>query len=60
MQGALDRIDIHTSILKIGYRRYQFIVNYEVISEHRQRRSCNARLTKLYNEHQQRIDENGN
>ncbi len=58
LQAALDTIDIHTCILKIGKDKYQFIQNYEVKREYRQRRSCNLRLTKLYNTHKDRI--NGN
>lgn len=59
MQAALDKVGIHTCILWIG-NKYQWIVNYEVQGEFIQRRSCNVRLTKLYNKHKADIEKDGN
>lgn len=60
LMAGLDTIGITVCILKIGYRRYQWLVNYEVISEHRQRRTCNNKLVKLYNNHKGDIEKDGN
>lgn len=39
VQAELDKQGILTSIVKVGYKKYNLIVNYEIIRVRKQRRS---------------------
>lgn len=51
LQNDLDEVGVHTCILRIGPKRFQLIVNYEVVKEFRKRSTCNSRLIKLHKKH---------
>lgn len=50
LQHDLDQLGIATCIIRIGEKRYQWIINYEVIAERKTRQACNRHLIKLHSE----------
>lgn len=52
VQAELDRAGIVTSIVKVDKKKYNLIVNYEIIRIRKQRRSLKNYVVKLYSNQQ--------
>ena len=48
MQNNLDKIGLHTNIIKIDNKAFAFIVNFETIKVFKKRDSINKRIIQLH------------
>lgn len=49
LQGELDKLGIATHIERIDKKKFNYIVNFEIIKTFRNRISAKRRIIKIYN-----------
>lgn len=51
MCQALDDAGMHFFIKRVANKRFELILNFEIIKTYRKRQSCNAHIQKKYKEY---------